>query len=373
MHQAAVQRGMRTTANLRSIPKGPALKKADMFSRGGLKSMQFAPRGHGYYDAFVMTPDSACVSATTGPATCVSGFSSDVVPGGSNVTGSYDVASSSGVTISTTYMGNASLVIFNPGSSDNVIARIYKVKRDSTPTGVVVDVTDVTAAQFDELGPAQGNPKHVIANYDGDASTLNLDPTRRTESIPLRGSVRIRNITEALSVGGTVRALRYNGGLQLNADTASNVEDQPGINHSVQAFVQLCSMVRDSPRTKIFNGDELRKSHQSNTYPADFVRSMSFECDTQFAEAVARPGYCNLVLLIDDFTASNTLTNNSYEITFMAQRAARFGIGTILGGMARPMKVRPLSDEHAADERRPPLVPTDQLAIMPFDGGPLRW
>lgn len=137
-----------------------------------------------------------------------------------------------------------------------------------------------------------------------------------------------------------------------------NTDATPFGTPDVQGFLTVCSMVRDSHRTKIFNGEELRAAHQSNTYPADFVRSMAFENDTTFAETMARPSYCSLLILIDDFTASNTLTNNSYEVSVMVQRAARFGMGTLLGGMARALPVRPTHEHAAAAEATDPLIIT---------------
>lgn len=345
-HQAAL-RAMRATANLQSIPRGPPQKKESLFTRGALKTPQFAPRGHGYYDAFVQKPDSVVVSATTGPATVISGYSSDTIAGSGSVTGTYTLAGG----LSGTYTGNATLVVFNPGSSDNVLGKAYKVVTASGGT-VAMQVTPITASQFDELGPTRDHSTLDAAHHDADTAVDNLNPTRRVESIPLRGSLRIRNITEALSVGGTVRALRYNGGLQMNTDAT------PFGTPDVQGFLTVCSMVRDSHRTKIFNGEELRAAHQSNTYPADFVRSMAFENDTTFAETMARPSYCSLLILIDDFTASNTLTNNSYEVSVMVQRAARFGMGTLLGGMARALPVRPTHEHAAAAEATDPLIIT---------------
>lgn len=344
---------LRAGASLKSIPKGNPQKKQDLFTRGALRTPQFAPRGHGYYDAFAMTPDSACVSATTGPATVISGYSSDTIAGGPNVSGNYAVAGTGG-TLSTSHTGNAILILFNPGSSNDVIAKVMSLTA-GTGGNLEVITRHIAASQFAELGPVQASATTDANHVDGDPATADTRPTRRVESIPLRGSVRIRNVTEALSVGGTVRALRYNGGITL-------ASDEPGGGDALAPdpamFLQLCAMIRDSPRTRIYNGDELRRSHQSNTYPSDFVRSMAFEQDTSFDEAVRRPGYCTLMILVDDFTASNTLTNNSYELTFMVQRAARFGMGTILGGMARTLRVRPLHAEHAADEARPPLMLT---------------
>ena len=71
---------------MRSIPKGLPQKKEVMCA---LKSFQFAQRGHGYYDAFVQTPGSVIMSATTGPATVIKGHPSDTSPGSAYATTSY--------------------------------------------------------------------------------------------------------------------------------------------------------------------------------------------------------------------------------------------------------------------------------------------
>ena len=106
---------MTLASRIQSIPKGNARKKVDLFTSGALKSMQFAPRGHGYYDAFVQTPDSAVMAVSVGPCAVIKGRSSDVIAGGPPIS-------------NTEYSGNSTLIFFNPGSSDNVIAHVYSIK-----------------------------------------------------------------------------------------------------------------------------------------------------------------------------------------------------------------------------------------------------
>lgn len=344
---------MLQVAALRSIPKGAPRKKTEMFTRGALRTNQFAPRGHGYYDAFAQSPDSAVVSATTGPATVITGYSSDTIAGGPVVTGNYPLGDTG---ITAPYSGNAVLIAFNPGSSDNRVAEAYRVVADAVTGALSVAVQAIHASQFSELGPTITSTYHDVADLDGDHGVQDHRPTRRVESIPLRGSLRIRNMTEALSVGGAVRALRYNGGVQLNDDGSGNHE--PADQTSVRGFVDLCALIRDAPRTRVFNGQELREAHQSNTYPADFVRSMKFETDRSFREELRTPSYCTLFVLIDDFAASNNLTNNTYEVTVKVHRAARFSMGSLLGGMARSLAVRPLHDHSTKEEQKHPLYLT---------------
>lgn len=329
----------RMTAQMRSIPKGAPKKKTELFSQGALKSFQFAPRGHGYYDAFANRPETAVVAATTGPATIVTGHSCDVVAGYGSTVGTYAThefaASDAGAP---SHTGNATLVVFNPGASDDSIACVYKLGL-AAPSRLMVERQILSCVQFSEFGPTITNRSTNTGHVDGDTANRDSYPARRIESIPLRGSVRFRNITEALAIGGVVRVMRYNGGLNFNLDS-SGVEDNPG-SQAVMPFLDVCNMIRDSTRTRVFTGHELREMHQSNCYPADFVRSMAFESDRSIFETVRAPGYCSVLFLIDDYTASHTAVNNSYEFQFLLHRAARFGPGTILHGMATQMQVKP--------------------------------
>jgi len=360
---------MRSTATVKSIPTGPPKKKAQLFTSGALKTPQFAPRGHGYYDAFVQTPDSVMVSATTGPCTVIDGYSSDAVPGGLQVSGTYqyqgETADGAGALLSATHSGNESLIFFNPGSSDDVVAHVYKLGIDPAAPGSVptlqVVTTPIKVTQFHELGPTKAHSSLLVQHRDAHGDINDKRPGRRVESIPLRGSIRIRNVTEALSVGGSVRALRYNGGIQLNDDGTSG-SDSPSSVKTVEQFLKVCEMVRDSSRTRVWGGGALCHVHQSNTYPADFVRSMAFETDNSFEEAVARPSYCTHIMLIDNFTASTNMANNSYEISVKVQRAARFGMGTLLHSMARNLRTGNTHPHTVAESSGDGLRPTGPVA-----------
>jgi len=352
-------------ASIASIPKGPALKKHQLFAQGALKSFQFAPRGHGYYDAFVQKPDTACVTATTGPATVITGYSSDTISAADPVTGTYP-STTNGITVPLEHTGSATLVIFNPGSSGHVVGEILSLGLSSSGD-LEVRSKEIKCSQFTGIGNATGgHSHHDLPIRDPDVNTLDTDPTRQVEQIPLRGSLRIRNITESLSVGGVVRMLRYNGGFHLMPQYSTAAGDQysradnPQQPASPDTFLRLCAMVRDAPRTKVFSGHELMEMHQTNTYPADFVRSMAFESSRSFRASVAAPAYCNLLILIDDFVSSSSLVNNSYEINVMVHRAARFGIGTLLGSMARDLRVKPpaqAQQDHQEEASKPTGAP----------------
>jgi hypothetical protein len=351
---AAKQKEDLRVAGMRSIPRGPPRKKAELFTQGALKSFQFAPRGHGYYDAFAQRPDDAVVSATTGPATCVCGNSVDVITGEVSKTGTYTyrmpMGPSDSLAMSGTHTSNGTkLIVFNPSSSDSRVATTYTLNENGGVLNVLA--AGFHCAQFTELGPAQSGGTNDADHLDGLPAGTNANPSRRVESIPLRGSIRIRNMTEALSVGGSVKILRYNGGLSFNADNTGTNTDNPAHAPDVDAFLSVCSMIRDAERTHAFTGHELTKTHQINTHPADFVRAMTFSADTHFTEAVRNPRYNTVLILIDDFLSSTgaTARNNTYEITMRVHRAARFTMGSILHSLQKPLVSDPATVNRHAD------------------------
>jgi hypothetical protein len=286
----------------------------------------------------------------------VKGHTSDTVAGLHNVTGEYQqvvngvIPSAKG-----THTGNATLVVMNPGASDDVLAVQYNLYMDPPePTPGVTPIlrvqkTELTCTHFADFGPAPTVHSSLDAlKRDSSSSYVADTATRNIASIPLRGSVRIRNITESIAVGGLFRVLRYNGGIHLNLDAPSQgltheAQDSSGnddpTDPSTFHFLELCNMIRDSSRTHTFSGHEMCSQHQSNSYPADFVRSMSFEGNKNIYSAIANPGYCTLLFLIDDYHSSTSQINNTYEFNIMVQRAARFSPGSILHGLSEPLRL----------------------------------
>jgi len=329
--RAAMAATLARGAQLRSIPKHRVTKEMMLATGAPSKLTAFAQRGQGTYDAYAKTPESATLAAQVGPCTPVEGFARLAMPGSTGVEDkTYDIETgSSGPTITGQITSNAQLVVFNPGSSDSVIAKAYHLKANGTYAEVAEH--PVTCAAFFEMGPSmQSDGVYQIDNYDGNANTSS-HPTGRVESIPIRGSMRIRNITENFAVGGEVRIMRFNGGLNLAYDipgTAAVHQSYMG----VKEFLAICDMMRESKRAQTFDAAELRTTHQVNTYPADSVRSHTFKEDTSFWEAVMTPKYCTILVLIEDFksTMSASGANNTYSFGFVAQRAARFRPGTIL-------------------------------------------
>ena len=345
----ANRRQMAAAAAMRSIPRTVATKEERF--RNALSNLAFAPRGHGYYDAFAMQPEATIIASAVGPVTPVQGIGRKGIPGLAVVTqpsGDGDVTT------------NSRLIIFNPGSSTGVVGRIY------TPLATAIDVAEISCPQFSDaygFGPARTDPERVEDHYDG-AEWDQQGPAGRVESIPLRGSLRIRNVTEALAVGGTVRVLRYNGGLNLAIDVAGGEHD-PNSYVPISAYRDVCDMIRNAARTRHYSGEELRTSHQVNTHPADFVRSHTFHEDDSFAECLARPKYSSVLILIDDFAASTTQANNSYELNWVVQRAARFAPGTLLHSKAvtLPANANHVNREVPKEAAKDPLQPVRPAPI----------
>lgn len=342
---------------LMAVPQRPVMMRSTF--PHGPRMNPFGPSGPGYFDAFANKPSSAVVSAKTGPATIITGTSVDTIAGGPVVTAAQgtDVGAIA-------YSGNAVLILFNPGSSDGNVAQAFRVTQTATPGVATVSTTFYSCAQFNgALGPAIPYTQWELGHLDGDPAVSDTRPSRRVENIPLRGSLRIRNVTESLSVGGVVRVLRYSGGFQLNRDSTTALHGAEAMfdHHTdpadVGTFMEACNMVRDSPRTVSFTGHELRQMHQSNSYPSDFVRSMSFQSDTSLGETIRNPSFCTVMILVDDFASSNNLVNNTYEIQMVVHRAARFGPGTLLHSMAVPLKTLPdVHHRHGSEEERKPAA-----------------
>jgi hypothetical protein len=186
---------------------------------------------------------------------------------------------------------------------------------------------------------------------------VDVGPSGRIENIPLRLSVQIRNTTAALDVGGMVRVLRYNGGLTLVPADERGIGGEPAVGATSGAtdttappitdrvdlyqYMLLKDMIRKATRTRHLSGSELCTPFQTNNYPADAVRSMTFESTRDFELALREPSYNTTLILIDDFESTSG-KNNSYELVLAAQRAARYSPGTPMHSLARTLRSHPL-------------------------------
>lgn len=330
------QRALARGAMLRSIPRGPVQPKDARFRGGAMTNQYFAPRGQGYYDAFASTPDAAILSTAVGPCTPIEGYARTILSGGSGVTDLPYHVSTGDSSLTANITTNAKLLIFNVGSSDSQLGSSFELYDNGGIAAVRSE--PILASAFAELGPAFLTFFEGSERYRGGDATRDNDVTMRVESIPLRGSLRLRNITERYSVGGEVRIMRYNGGLALR-HSFNAVE---GLNSlGVAEFLDICDMMRDTKRSTTFGADDLLTAHQLNTYPSDSIRSHTFNSDTAFEESVLFPKFCSLIILIDDFKSGTAQINNTYSVNIVAHRAARFKPGSLLHHKARLMPTNP--------------------------------
>lgn len=335
-----VSQMMAVNSLLKSIPKA-ILPKEERFKQGASTNLRFAARGHGYYDAFVQQAQSMVLASQVGPCTAIEAHCRATIPGRTalDLNKQYNIPGlgpgndqNTAVMLNLPAQDYSTLIVFNPGSSDSQVGTILTL--DTTGTYMVVKSTPLHAAAFVELGPSITNLETDSDTVKHDPQTYNYDPAGRIENIPVRGSLRIRNITENYSVGGEVRFLRYNGGLALGGETWDGTKYIKTEAMGVTEFMGLCDMIRDSARTRVLDGAELRAAHQLNTYPADAIRSLEFKEDTSFYDSVRTPKFNTLLILIDNFVAG-TGANNSYSINAVVQRAARFRPGSLLHNAAR--------------------------------------
>jgi hypothetical protein len=345
---------MRAIAQMRSIPRALPSKE-ERFTKGALRNMAFAPRGQGYYDAFTQVPENVVLSSAVGPVTAISGIGRQTISGGFEPNGTFIYSLPLGTSTMSCDCStdNSTMIVLNPGASGSVVGWVLKPIVDpNNSTGLIIEKQEITIPQFEDFGPTT----EIFANNFGyiiskDTETaVHEGPAGRVESIPLRLSVQIRNTTAALNVGGMVRFLRYNGGLALSdthdgspdsgvhpagADTGTQAPYPPSGEVELVHYMLLKDMVRKAQRTKHLSGSELTTPFQSNSYPADAIRSMTFESTDTFSKALREPKYSTTIILIDEFVGTSGNRNNSYELTISAQRAGRFAPGSALHNLAR--------------------------------------
>ena len=303
-----------------SMPRKVGTEKISrdaQFRSNPTNRLQVAPSGHGYYDAFVQSPDSAVTVMSVGYATALKGMARITTP---SLPATHTAADGT----VTAGLDNGLLIILQNTGNDVTVGRMYHKQFSSSAgqSATALIKTDIDVEQFKDL--------------PGDV-----------ETIPVRMSFRIRNITEGLRVGGLVRILRYAGGL---------VEPQ----HNDHLDV-LEKMIRDSVHTCSYSGHELQNVHQKNAYVCDQSRATTFyssshtvppapAADSNYFEAFLRyPGMTPLMILIEPFsTDGSTPINNTYEITCSVQRLARFMPGSLLHSMAGDVKTAPPGHVNAA-------------------------
>jgi hypothetical protein len=332
MRQAALVKGL-SRMNFSS---------ADMFKGGAIRAGRFAPRGSGYYDAFTQPVNNAVLANSVGPVTPIAGHARLPIPGD---VGFIDIAPTNAAGDPATYplnsnpaltapmpATNSRMIVFNCGSSDSHVGFLMY----PTVEGVV-HVESLVCSAFNGLATPLVAP--LTSTSLGGDTNIHSSLAQDVESIPLRGSIRLLNTTEERFQGGVVRTLRYNGGLLFGhdgdpADYSGNVFPGP----TVDSYFRLRDMIRDSARTHHHSGRDFASAQQFNLHPADFIRSNTFSATHTLYNACITPKFNTLLILIDDFTASGTHTNNSYEVNCQVQRAGRFAPGTLHHNNGKEMR-----------------------------------
>jgi hypothetical protein len=133
-------------------------------------------------------------------------------------------------------------------------------------------------------------------------------------------SLRIRNISKAIDVGGVVRVLNMSAGASANFTT------------DIDELVQLIRYVEAHPRTVTFGASELRSTQQFDTHPVDQSLYHTFREPThglsEWDEAVTNPAMSTIVMVIPTFA------NNQYEVTANGHYYARYSVTGPLANMA---------------------------------------
>lgn len=318
------QRGARrvNVANLNRMPRSynhPKGQAPDM-SRGNwdqtpASSNVLAPRGFGYYDAFQHDPFSVATHMSIGPATPIVGTT---VISENLVTKSPGPLTGSGPGAG--LEGGAILLIIMP-STEDIQAMAYECSTNLITTD-------------------------LIHSTIYKSPQLTADPP--SNAIPTRCSMRMRNWTQHVGVGGIIRVLRMTTGVAINRNYTNN-----------GALAQLMEGIRTHTRTRTYGGDELLNTHQKNCTVVDQSRATAFSDWEQltlnsqlpwtdgegwdqsasvgsFTRQIHDPAYTPIAVLFEPFVAavSGGSVGNKYEISVRSQFLAHYNQGSMLANMA---------------------------------------
>jgi len=249
-----------------------------------------APRGFGYYDAFEHPPDSIATHMSIGPCTPIVG----------TTVCTQELVTKAPMNLTSGSDGGAKLLVVTPAVSD----------------------TQATLYQCSNF-----NPTDPITGTVYTSPQLNLDPP--TEAIPSRCSLRIRNWTQEVGVGGIVRVLRATTGFALSLGSTTN-----------QELADFMQDIRSHARTRTYGGEELRRTHQKNCSVVDQIRATRFEKWSQRLTATtystAEPAFTPILILFEPFIAavSGASVGNTYEVNIRSQFLGHYAQGTMLANMA---------------------------------------
>lgn len=209
------------------------------------------------------------------------------------------------------------LAVFN-GSPGAYVGRCYSVSTENA-TASTVKFWNMTSAGFDP-------------HYGAEPSAPSA--SRPDHAMCAKFSVRIRNISKAIDVGGVVRVLN------MSAGTSGNSAKIPEL-------INLIHYVEAHPRTVTFGASELRSTHQFDTHPVDQNRYHSFQKPSEdilgWDAALENPAMSTIVMVIPVFA------NNQYEVTANGHYYARYDVSGPLANMASPP---PIADMSALNRAR---------------------
>jgi len=313
------------TSNLTRMPRARNHQKGQMpnMGRGNwdqtpASSNVIAPRGFGYYDAFLHNPFSAAVHMSIGPATPIVGTT--VVSEGMVTQKPFSLV---GTGPGSGLEGGAILLIIMPSTSDTQAVAYYCSS---------VATTDPIS------GTVYKSPQLQVDKPDN--------------AIPTRCSFRMRNWTQHVGVGGIVRVLRMTTGVALRYGTGYTSNGE---------LAQLIEGIRTHSRTRTYGGEELTDTHQKNCTVVDQSKATWFndwDQDTpntqlpwtatagwdqsptavtgNFTKELHDPLYTPMAIVLEPFVAavSGSTVGNKYEFNVRSHFLAHYAQGSMLANMA---------------------------------------
>lgn len=324
--RAQKQRGGRqarrvNVANLNRMPRSYNHPKGQMpdMSRGNwgqtpASTNVLAPRGFGYYDAFQHDPFSVATHMSIGPATPIVGTT---------------VASEGLVT-----KPPAPLAGTGPAAGLESGAILL----------IILPTTGRTQATAFECSSVFTTDTITTRIYL--SPQLQADPP--SNAIPTRCSMRMRNWTQHVGVGGIVRVLRMTTGVGLSGAYTTNGE-----------LAQFMEGIRTHTRTRTYSGDELLHTHQKNCTVVDqskatwftgwgegtlnsqlpWTKALGWDQDQTsgpFTVQLHDPAYTPIAVLFEPFVAavSGGTVGNKYEVSIRSQFLGHYTQGSMLANMA---------------------------------------
>lgn len=314
-----------------------------------------APRGHGYYDAFANHPSSAMTYMSIGPATPISAVT---VGSGINTAFGLPIGTTDQVAIQPTPdPRHAQLIVVNPAPDRTQAVRFW-VEWD---TGIVPPdfALQVSSQQY--------NASALPSGYNSGAPATKPD---LKDMIPSRCSVRIRNTSAGMQLGGTVRILRMTTGFSLIENITSSKE-----------YWELIEGIREHTRTVRYDGRAFTEGGlQKNCTVCDQSKALHFQdyaLQRDYDEIMypylpkppsgtttydvynwqlshAEPAFTPIAILIEPFAAASGLASgaywsgNTYDFNVNSQFLAHYYQGTMLANMA----ANPRNDQRLLNSHR---------------------